>query len=258
MGREGEPVEGPTRPREPAVQRVRLDARNQRLPALTALAVVFIGLSILKPWGAIGDQPTPPPRDFRATPTPAPVEPTSETPEGVAAPVCLDAGAWRLASLETWRTQDVRVWRAVEPVGEASGPLDPAIPVVPVIALEVGALGWCAPAYGPEKPVGPADVQAWTIVDGSPSRLPLLRVLPTHGETQLAALYVPLTACDAGDPCPSTFSWIRRLRWTSGRVVFRYEDAGTGRIAWFGADIELIPSPTAAPASGGLQAPAGG
>ena len=258
MGRDGEPVEEPSQPRELVVQRVRLDARNQRLPALTALVALFLGLSILKPWGAIGDQPTPPPRPFTATATPAPVEPTSDTPEGLAAPVCLGAGAWRLASLETWRAQDVRVWRALEPLGEASGPLDPAIPVVPVIALDVGALGWCAPAYGPEEPVGPADVQAWTIVDGSASRLPLLRVLPTHGETPIAALYVPLTPCDAAGPCPSTFSWIRRRSWASGLVVFRYEDAGTGRIAWFAADIELIPLPTAVPATGGLEAPAGG
>lgn len=248
MGRDGEPAEEP-RPGQPVVQRVRAEARDQRLPALMLLVGLFLGLSILKPWGALGDLPTAPSRAFTSTAPSGTVEPTGDSPEGLAAPVCLGAGAWRLASLETWRTQDVRVWRALEPLGTAKGPLDPAIPVVPVIALDVGALGWCAPAYGPEKPVGPAEVEAWTIVDGAASRLPLLRVLPTHGDTPIAALYVPLTACDVAAPCPSTFSWIRRRLWASGRVVFRYEDVGTGRIAWFAAELELIPVPKAVPTS---------
>ena len=166
-------------------------------------------------------------------------QPTEDTAVGLAGPVCLGADAWRVASLETWREQDVRVWRAVEPIADAIGPLDPAIPTVPVVAIAVEALGWCAPGYGPERPVGPVLVEGWIVIDGVASELELRQVVPAGGTTPLAALYQPIARCALGESC--TPQQTRRVpqRWVAGRVVFRYEDRGAAAAVWFGADVEL-------------------
>ena len=207
-----------------------------------AFVALLIGLAFLKPWGAAGDAPTPPPRRVIATPTPAP-RPTDDSAEGLAGPVCLEPGAWRIASVETWRDSQVRVWRAIEPVTEASGPLDPAIPTVPLFGLEVQALGWCAPAYGPERPVGPAQVDAWIVIDGVADEVELRQVLPARGTTALAGLYVPMARCALGATCAPTATRLVPQRWETGRVVFRYEDRGAAATLWFGADVELdVPS----------------
>jgi hypothetical protein len=156
----------------------------------------------------------------------------------VAGPICHGAGAWRIASLETWRGQDVRVWRAVEPIADADGPIDPAIPTVPVVGDAVAALGWCAPAYGPERPIGPTRIDGWVVLDGAAEELELQRVLPIRGTTHLAALYVPVAPCPLGATCPPGRD-AEAQRWTTGRVVFRYEDLGAATVAWFGADVEV-------------------
>ena len=205
-----------------------------------ALVAVVIGLAFLKPWGAAGDTPTPGPPRVIAPAIPAPTpRPTDDSAEGLAGPVCLGAGAWRIASLETWHDRDVRVWRAIEPALEASGPADPAIPTVPLFGLEVRALGWCAPAYGPERPVGPAQVDGWFVVDGLAHELDLRQVLPARGTTALAGLYVPIAACALASPCSPKPARSVTQRWETGRVVFRYEDQGAATTVWFGADVEL-------------------
>lgn len=172
-----------------------------------------------------------------ATPTP---RPTDDSADGLADPVCLGAGAWRVASLETWRTQRVRVWRAVEPIGDARGPLDPTIPTVPVVALEIEALGWCAPAYGPDRPLGPAQVTAWFVAGGTAAELQLRQVLPTRATTPIAALYELRDGCLPRLACPVTPAGPVTLPWATGRVVFRYEDLGAHRVAWFAADIDIV------------------
>jgi len=205
------------------------------------VVALVVGLAFVKPWGEVGDAPTPGPRRVAATatagPTPQPTD--DESAEGLAAPVCLGAGAWRIASLETWRDHDVRVWRAIEPVADASGPLDPAIPTVPLFGLEIEALGWCAPAYGPERPVGPVEVNGWIVLDGVAQVLELRQVLPARGTTVLAGLYVPLAPCALGVPCAPAQTRFVPQRWVTGRVIFRYEDRGAATTLWFGADVEL-------------------
>jgi hypothetical protein len=211
---------------------VRPPIAGEGLSIAGVVVALAIGLALLKPWGAAGDAPTPGPPRFVATPIPAATpRPTDDSPEGLAGPVCLGAGAWRIASVETWRNQDVRVWRAIEPAVEASGPLDPAIPT--------GALGWCAPAYGSERPLGPAEVGGWFVLNGVAHELELRQVLPARGTTALAGLYVPIARCALGATCAPTQTRLMTQRWETGRVIFRYEDRAAKTTLWLGADVEL-------------------
>ncbi|MEA2673848.1 MAG: hypothetical protein QOI92_1040, partial [Chloroflexota bacterium] len=181
---------------------VRPPIDEDQLASALGVVIALLAVLILKPWTG----GTPEPSRFvsvasaaPATATPIPTE--DRTADGLAIPVCLGSGAWRVASLETWQTQDVRVWRAIEPIADTTGPLDPAIPSVPIVAIELTALGWCAPAYGTDKPVGPAIVTAWTIHDGEALPLQLRQVRPAHDVTPIAALYVPLTLCPNPPGC---------------------------------------------------------
>jgi hypothetical protein len=218
-------------------------------PLATAIVVLLVGLAVAKPWGEGSvDRPSIAPRADAVAPS-GPPEPTADSAAALAGPVCLGAEAWRITSHETWRTREVRVWRAVEPIAEADGPLDPAIPSVPIVAVDLDALGWCAAAYGPDRPLGPATVSAWLVAGGSARELALVRVQP-EAETPIAALYVPADTCEAQAACPSCRPRSQRGAWPGGRVVFRYEDAGTGTVAWFAAEIVLLdelaePGPTA-------------
>jgi len=216
-----------------------------------ALVALLVVLAFLKPWDAAGDTPTGPPLAIATTTVVPTTRPIDDSAEELAGPVCLGASGWRIASLETWRDQDVRVWRAIEPVTDAAGPLDPAIPTVPLFGLEVQALGWCAPAFGAERPVGPAQVDGWIILDGIAHLLELRQVLPARGTTALAGLYVPVSPCALGVPCAPAQTRFVTQRWETGRVVFRYEDRGAATAVWFGADVELSvaaePSATATP-----------
>lgn len=221
----------------------RVDLRVTRVqppraaPSLAVGMWIVAGLfivAVVKPWGAGARGGVPatlrPDVAVASEVTPVPTEDRSAT--GLAVPVCLGAGAWRIATLETWRGRDVRVWRAIEPVVDAAGPLDPTIPAVPVVADVLSGLGWCAPAFGPDMPVGPARVRAWQAVDGIARPVPLRQVQPVDGVTPIAALYLPVTGA-----------------WSSGLVVFEYRDEGTGSARWFGAALQVTsPSPPPSPA----------
>ena len=222
---------------------VRPPIADRGLSIAGAVVAFVIALAFLKPWGAAGDAPTSGPRRVVAPIPAATPRPTDDSPEGLAGPVCLGAGAWRVASVETWRDQDVRVWRAIEPVLDASGPLDPMIPTVPLFGQEVQALGWCAPVYGPERPVGPVVVDGWFVLKGFAHELELRQVLPARGTTMLAGLYVPISPCPLGAPCAPAQTRFVTQRWETGRVVFRYVDEGAAMTLWFGGEVELyVPS----------------
>jgi hypothetical protein len=223
----------------------------------TALGVVILLLvvAILKPWAGGAPEPTgllaagPAP-----TPEITPIPTEDRSAQGLAGPICLGTGGWRVASLETWRTQSVRVWRAIEPIPSATGPLDPAIPSVPIVAVELRAVGWCAPAFGDDMPVGPVTVTAWAVQGAAAAPIQLRQVRPPDGVTPIAALYVPLSSCADTTTCASLQPTPVPRAWATGRVVFRYDDAGTGRVDWFAADIEIL-APQAGPAASVTPAP---
>jgi hypothetical protein len=229
------------------VEPVRAPTTDTSLANLIAVAVVLLAIVVLKPWGFGAPLPTPAALAAPFTPAPATPVPTEDrTADGLAAPICLGTGAWRITSLETWQTQDVRVWRAITPVETASGPLDPGIPSVTIVALRLAGLGWCAPAFGPDRPAGPAEVTAWSVRGTEAIPLQLRQTLPADGVTPIAALYVPLTLCPEPTICAPLLPAPVPRAWETERVVFRYRDTATGRQDWLAADI-LILEPSAAP-----------
>jgi hypothetical protein len=235
------------------VARVRPRAGNTRIAGVLWVVSALIVVAIVKPWGIGEPAAVAPVRPLISpTTTPTPVPTSDLSADGLAGPICLGTGAWRVASLETWRTQDVRVWRAIEPVLDASGPLDPTIPSVPIVAVTLPALGWCAPAYGDGRPVGPASVTAWLVRDGVAAELALRQVRPASGATPIAALYVPLTRCPEPTTCASPLPEPVPAPWSTGRVVFRYVDEGFARTHWFAADVEILGTPEGASPPAGL------
>jgi hypothetical protein len=217
-----------------AVTRVQTPRAAPRLAAAMWVATAFVVIAVLKPWGGSAPAAPAPQQDVvvETVVTPAPTADRSAI--GLAVAACLGTGAWRVASLETWRNRDVRVWRAIEPLAGATGLDDPEIPSVPVVADQLSGLGFCAPAFGPDMPIGPARIQAWQVVDPTGANpianpIALRQVQPVGGTTPIAALYVP-----------------RSGPWTSGRVIFRYEDAGAGTTRWFAVELQVVsPAPTA-------------
>jgi hypothetical protein len=229
------------------------------LRVLGALLGALLVAAILKPWdwGAV----RPPTRRAPPPPVAATVGP-SATPdlsqEGLAASVCLGTDAWRVATIETWRlviaaavvTQQVRVWRAVSPIGSVTGPADPRIPLVGVAAMELNALGWCAPGNGNDRPTGAVDVTMWRVTPaGGAEVVPIRQIAPVGGETRLAALYREVSDCVAGYGCSGAGVPLLAPSWSAGRYVVRFADAGTGSVWWFGADVQVLGAPTAPPAA---------
>ena len=236
--REPDPVEEEARARALVVEPVRRRSSDSRLTYATGIVAVLLAIAVVKPWTIGAPPPTPrparPPTPVVATPVPT----EDRSAEGLASKVCLGAGGWQVASIDTWLKQDVRVWRAIEPLAAATGPDDPSIPSSPVVAYEVQALGWCAPVYGPDRPVGPAIVTAWLVRAGAVEQLGLRQVQP-RGVTQFAALYVAAGPCPPEASCPVTGLGPALRPWRTGRVVFHWQDLATDRSAWFAADVTI-------------------
>ena len=139
-------------PRDGVFEPVALTDDHPRLARWVVIAALGLAVVIVKPWdpggGGVGAA------DDRASTGPvAPVSSAAErsTPSPPAQAdtltdaFCLDRGQWLVVSVERRRDRTFRVWRALDPVPAATGPDDPAIPLVPVVSDGVLDLGWCAP-----------------------------------------------------------------------------------------------------------------
>ena len=249
----------PTAPTGSPLGRVPARQAGRGIRALSVLAATFLLLAIAKPWDWGPPRPSPPAARAipAATPAAAPSATAARSPVELAEDVCLGTGAWRVATVETWRlvidgksvTQRVRVWRAVAPTTEPIGPDDPRIPIVPVAAMQVDALGWCAPSAGADEPTGPVTVALWRLPAASQpgSRaielVRLRRIAPSQGQNDFAALYREVTDCVAGFGCSGSGVPLLAAGWAAGRYVFEYRDTGDGTTRWFGADIQVLPAP---------------
>ena len=207
---------------------VRIGQRDRIPAALTAAIAMFLVVAIAKPWVETAIAPPP----FAAA-SPAP----TTTPAPTADPLatlrehCQEPLGWRVYSREAWTGQVVRTWRSVEPAAAAAGPLDSAIPVVP-LGPSVAALGYCSPWTGVERVPDRATIEAWRLEptarggDGF-SAVPLRRVAPDRA-TPLGGLFDALV--DPDDPAAPG-----EVGWPAGRYVFAIRAPGWDR--WWAVEI---------------------
>jgi hypothetical protein len=249
----------------PPVQFASRLAGSDRTPLIPIVALaLLVGIAALSSGPAAPgttDQVAPSTAAVAVAPlSPPPSLPSNSHADPDVATICLEPASWRTATIETWRDQTVRVWRAIDPA-VASGPDDPAIPIVPAVGSRVAAIGFCAPVIGPDRPTGPVTVEAWrrdlpgsegadaahgTATQGTTAPVPLqLRtVVPAGSPSPFGALFGPPAGTDTG------------TGWTPGIIVFRYAQPASGMTTaatWFAIEISLTdaggkPARTGAPA----------
>jgi hypothetical protein len=254
----------PTEDRPPASFESRLP-HGDRSPLIPVAAlVILVGIAVLTSRPAVSgfaDGPAPGAADGAGPGSPPPAAQPPSAPAAVAdeavAAICLEPGSWRTATIETWRDQTVRVWRAIDPT-PASGPDDPAIPIVPAVGTRIPAIGFCAPIVGPDKPAGAATIDAWrrnpavdpaTGAVTAASPIELHGLVPEGSPSPFGALFGP------SDPTSAASGW------PPGVVVFRYTSLAAGQASvatWFGIEVvetdasgKEPPSPLRSAAPGG-------
>jgi hypothetical protein len=216
---------------------------SDRRPALivAAVAIVAIGIAIVKPWPTDRahriDEPSivPAPPTTTATPTPTPRELVDQA--------CYLGTEWRLFTVDTNGGRQIHTWYSVDPTLRASGPEDPAVPFVRVYSEGVEQLGYCAITVpgGIRKTVS---TEAWALApDGSAASIPLSRLSQyAPDDPNVGVLYAP----------PHGPNGTANAVWPAGRYAFvvRY---GTRPVdeRWFGVEIIRVPrSPSASPTPG--------
>jgi hypothetical protein len=234
-----------------------------------AAAAAFLVLAILKPWTAVpGFEAGGSPGTGAGGPNPEQATGSGAAPQGSSASPsdtvsdlerhCPQPAGWRVFAHERWSGGTVRSWKSLTPARDASGPLDPTIPVVQVTSQQIPLLGYCAPWRGPDQPPDTAAVSAWRLVpnDRLASRggdtqaqmaelLRLQRVLPGEA-TILGALYAPPSVAGA----PPNRGPRAIESWPAGLYVFGLVDGG-GFQRWWTVEVVITPprapSPTPTP-----------
>jgi hypothetical protein len=147
-----------------------------------------------------------------------------------------------VAATERWDIGQIRSWRAVDAVA-ASGPLDPSIPVVPVVGQSVPALGYCAPIGGRDRPPPDARGSILRIAeDGEVSPVEVRRLDPPD-ETSGGAIW-------AG-PSLVAVNGLSSATWPVGRYVIRIATPDGRYERWIGLEVlrplleRADPSPSA-------------
>jgi hypothetical protein len=184
--------------------------------------VVALVVLTIKPWGGTD-------ADAPAQTDPAGAQPTGASHAKIASPtaaapsaripgICIDVGAWLLTTVELDRDRTIRVWRAIDFGANATGPLDPTIPLTQLRTDGVLGLGWCAPVVGSDASTDAATVQAWLVDGRTATSIALTELDPNAPSSGYGALYRPF------DPATST--------WSQGTYVFRHVTSD-GRGHWF-------------------------
>ena len=194
------------------------------------IVAIMVAILVLKPWGSTTDQARGPliAEPVRTANGSHPANPTTPTvAEGDG--ICLDVGAWLVASVQRDRGRTIRMWQAMTPVATASGPLDPGIPELAIRSDGVLELGWCAPKEDHDAPTREATVDAWRTDAGIAARIPLIRPI-AGAAAAFGAVYLPAS------PTPTL--------WSDGTYVFRHRSSN-GQEHWFGLILEGRPAPAA-------------
>jgi hypothetical protein len=238
----------PVRPDGPALSAsARISGGSARWRLSVAAVAMFLVVALVKPWGA-----TAPPTGSRV--------PDSSQPERqlIAAAArdddladlrsnCDEPFGWRVYSREGPITgMPFRVWSSVTPATSATGPTDPALPLVQV-APTIEALGYCAPWRGPDAPPEGVEVAAWELepgarpVDAPTARpLTLVPVAPAR-PSQFTGLYHEHDASRPGASHGPDETW------PHGHYVFRVSADTWAR--WWAVEVSLpwaSPGPSAA------------
>ena len=227
------------------------------------VAAIFVLVAIAKPWGGVesageggrsGGLPGESPSSSASAPVLVTASPTvwPGAVEAAVSAICLDPGGWRFASIELWRDQTIRVWRAIDPVATATGPDDPTIPLIVVVSEGLPELGWCAPVVEDDPAIVSARVDAWRRTASGSAVIRLVRSHPPNGNSPFGALYgpppSPATLAAPTDPesggadvnGSSAPAQTPLHSWLDGTYVFRYGTAA-GVEAWFAVQVELRP-----------------
>jgi hypothetical protein len=225
-----------------AVVPVAPGAGGSRIVGWVVVAALLVGVAVLKPWAGGRPESSPATGAGAAEATVAPGRSVGAsrspvaTSDGIDADVslaCLEPASWRVASIEAYDGRTIRIWRALEP-GPASGPDDPDVPFVLLASERVSELGWCAPAAGSDRPIGQTAIRAWTLVNGQPRPLRLVRTDRTPRQSSFGAMYAPSSVVPGRQVAPLA-------GWPAGRYVFRLT-LHDGAERWFGVDLELRPA----------------
>jgi hypothetical protein len=219
-------------PRERMFAPVRLESQGPSIGRWIAIVGFALVVVVAKPWAA-GEPsagqagPAGPPtvldrRDDTSFGSTSATGPTAKLSDSPPAAFCGGPGTWLVATVERWRTQTIRVWRAADPIEEASGPEDEDIPMQPLGVPAVLELGWCAPIEGPERLIGPVEVHVWRErADGRWDEVDISE--PVMTDSALGALYRP----------PGR----RQAYWREGAYVIRIREANQ-REHWLGVEFE--------------------
>jgi hypothetical protein len=210
--------------------------RAMTVPAI--IVVIGVLFAIFKPWGGV----LPHTPDGSSGGVPSPSTPSRESP--VATPdlgatasarelerMCASPSGWRLSTLQVWsgRARPIRSWAVVEPV-EAFGPTDMRIPIIPVAADRITALGYCGP-IGTDRPPASAKAELYSLDDTGAHLLSAIRVEP-RVETSMGVLWAPNPRAGRRDP-------LLRRSWADGVYVIHISDPTGYFDRWLGGELRI-------------------
>jgi hypothetical protein len=209
-------------------------SRALTIPAI--VVVIGLVLAIFKPWGTV--LPRESDNDSSSGVTASSAPSTSPSPE-VAAVVaarelermCAAPSGWRLSTLQMWtgRTRPIRSWAVVQPV-EADRPTDRRIPIIPVAADRIAAIGYCAPESGEDVP--PADAKAELYEIDSIAHLVSARRIEPRIETPMGVLWAPGSNTGRRDP-------LGRRSWSDGVYVIHIFNPSGSFDRWLGGELRI-------------------
>jgi hypothetical protein len=227
-----EPAGPPRAEASPPIDVVRLPGAGRQVPAVVVLLFVAVVLALLKPWD-LGREVGSRRAASAATPTPSAsvggIGSTAALPPG--AVPCFSDREWRVVTVERLTGVDRRSWIAVEPVA-ATGPTDRRIPTRRLVAEQLLAIGYCAPAAGRGAAGDPGLVALYRVEPGGRSATRLRPLLFAPRGSGSAEVYRP-------EPTPDG----REGGWAPGRYVMQVAVAGPTGSNWFALEFVAVPPP---------------